>query len=1223
MGGAQVLGGLLLVIGIALLVVSTMIVGIISGAVDTALLDQKTNQYLCEEDSKSDKETDNFLNWRGDNYFASDGVPAYYDMYLFSIHNPVEYVKNGAKAQVVETGPFVFQMFNKRNNIAFDGEYVSYSIQSTYVMLDEDHEIKGKHGGEVKTRLFEKRMNEDLTLNTQINNFNLGYVGVLNLVTNEDVMFMTVGGCSSASIMMNGQITDSMAVETCTPTKTSNCACCALPDTLRALNAGGFLGASTQICRNIDLGIKASGTLGIKAQIVGLGVPEVNFDGVVASAVAADTTTLSATYNDVDRLYEAHLYAAFYFTVASNPAFGGNAAAISAYVAANVDAGKATVASGVNNSAAASGIVRCTASGEGDPRFVRKCLTGGALYGHSLAGKFCDPNNGWLDASLALKVNARVAAGKGDLTTAEYAAEIAAISGTNLKPCTDFYKPTAAGVGLISLLASYDGGTPVLVSGQPNGYGGTFTASSLGQFAITTPIVTSHSANDNFFGYPVALLGAIMPMLALEKLWGTLNYMKNYAGDWGPAKTTLFTDLGIETDKLEFNRQVLNGKFSPGTELNAMGFAYPVADQAEYTARVGEVCADNCAVSTAIVTASGGIVSPYAFQCAGTAPDRYDDFYIGKEGLLEFASNECRPYSFTYSTKYFCGAIEVGIAQAGTIGMRTLFVNGAVAGGATDGQAAAAWTASLGAAKTALDTTSDYDAAVWIIADSAVTSGKWSLPASTTPYARDHANYAATLAGVTASIKSNVLATAATAGTVPCMCADATIDARASDFGGCCLAGGTAQGTPLTGFGCLTQGSGYVDVQFEDADLHASMQRKEEMYAAKDAANLNKQRTCPAEGDKVNEWAEFEGKSEYGIYKNSEGNVFVAPVEGGDGGKFPPMGLTIAQGEEGISKKDAHPVESTQLYVSQALRSLKLNWVKNIDVSGVNLAQYSPGPNLLNALDAAEESGGPGDEDAADKGQGTVANGLADISFFAPGNLALYLSQPNFMSGDTDALISEHDVYNCWEYNTYSEAESAFTEGVLDLTKCTKMDAEWVADNKGFLNVALDVEPGVGLTIGGHSRLQANTRTLHECDPTAVGNTACALGFNSAMGECHKTMAAGTFSSMPTSAKQLITAWHVSINGNSDWSSADSPGFPCSQASILTPKLMGGKVMPLYWADIWAAATDDILDKFITIGKANAMGKGLQTPLMLGGIALAVIGLIMIALCKGKASVQP
>ena len=67
--------------------------------------------------------------------------------------------------------------------------------------------------------------------------------------------------------------------------------------------------------------------------------------------------------------------------------------------------------------------------------------------------------------------------------------------------------------------------------------------------------------------------------------------------------------------------------------------------------------------------------------------------------------------------------------------------------------------------------------------------------------------------------------------------------------------------------------------------------------------------------------------------------------------------------------------------------------------------------------------------------------------------------------------------------------------------------------------------------------------------------------------------------------------------------------------------MKGGMVMPYYWADIWAAATADILKQLEDVGKVNGSSKGMSTIALAAGAVCAVIGLVLIALCKGKPAV--
>jgi len=264
MGCLRICGVLVVIIGAVILAAGFIIPQVILKAVDKALKDQKTRQMICFGDDT--KETDTFVSWSGANYFDPEGVPSYYDFYLFSIVNPKEHLE-GAEAKIVEVGPFPFRTFAKKYAITLpnEGEEVAqWTSLTLYYLLDKDLTLSGTFEGVEKEMTVKARIPKNLQRTQAISNFNLSYLKVLSSF-NEYLLMLNFAGCSAAQM---GNIPKAgtpkekgqsfpfpMNATTCTAdqlkSKDPSCACCANPGTIRALRYGTYM-AGKAVCSMIE-----------------------------------------------------------------------------------------------------------------------------------------------------------------------------------------------------------------------------------------------------------------------------------------------------------------------------------------------------------------------------------------------------------------------------------------------------------------------------------------------------------------------------------------------------------------------------------------------------------------------------------------------------------------------------------------------------------------------------------------------------------------------------------------------------------------------------------------------------------------------------------------------------------------------------------------------------------------------------------------------------------
>ena len=179
------------------------------------------------------------------------------------------------------------------------------------------------------------------------------------------------------------------------------------------------------------------------------------------------------------------------------------------------------------------------------------------------------------------------------------------------RSCNAFLSEDSSFVSLVSMLNDIDGGIAVKSSGDAARTDtGLFQATAFGNPNLHTGLIQTHSANDNLYGYPSALLGLLLPSVILG-LQGEDDAVKKVA----------------------------------------------MADIATYTKSFNDVCgvaAGKCNVPTGAAAAT-----PISYTCGGVAPSRSDI----SEANLAFADHSCKAASWTFSTAFFCASVEAGVHE--------------------------------------------------------------------------------------------------------------------------------------------------------------------------------------------------------------------------------------------------------------------------------------------------------------------------------------------------------------------------------------------------------------------------------------------------------------------------------------------------------------------------------------------------------------------------------
>jgi hypothetical protein len=155
-----------------------------------------------------------------------------------------------------------------------------------------------------------------------------------------------------------------------------------------------------------------------------------------------------------------------------------------------------------------------------------------------------------------------------------------------------------------------------------------------------------------------------------------------------------------------------------------------------------------------------------------------------------------------------------------------------------------------------------------------------------------------------------------------------------------------------------------------------------------------------------------------------------------------------------------------------------------------------------------------------------------------------YIHQPLFYNGD-ETLYSQQNN---------DHVEKADGNG-LEISRGGKVvDKAYVDEHADDLRSHIDIEVATGL--GARERMRFGTSySLWECDPST--NAKCKRGLKS-KGEhsCYATAGTTIFNALSNTDKNdLVTM------GRND------PTYPCSAANLLTPEVVGGKIVPMFWSE--------------------------------------------------------
>jgi hypothetical protein len=167
------------------------------------------------------------------------------------------------------------------------------------------------------------------------------------------------------------------------------------------------------------------------------------------------------------------------------------------------------------------------------------------------------------------------------------------------------------------------------------------------------------------------------------------------------------------------------------------------------------------------------------------------------------------------------------------------------------------------------------------------------------------------------------------------------------------------------------------------------------------------------------------------------------------------------------------------------------------------------------------------------------------------------------------------------------------------------VDETIIESKADHLQSYLDVEPATGLGIRSKLRVGVSY-SIWECDPET--NAHCKLSRHSdGSGKCYGTVGDSIFTNYSNATKKALLV----AAGKNDFT------YPCSAANVMTPKVVGGKITPMYWyEDARYEPTDARVKEFSDLSKENYEIFNKQNNVFFWGMMLwTTLGLGMVSRC--------
>lgn len=413
-----------------------------------------------------------------------------------------------------------------------------------------------------------------------------------------------------------------------------------------------------------------------------------------------------------------------------------------------------------------------------------------------------------------------------------------------------------------------------------------------------------------------------------------------------------------------------------------------------------------------------------------------------------------------------------------------------------------------------------------------------------------------------------------------CVCANGS-DEWSSQ--GCCLAGGSNNGESLRGEGCLYEVAGIADPNYAGMDMSIAnaidLGSALQAWIDKEAANASSEFMCPAnevgldEHDMFGAYESYDGSTSHVTYyhtgndrirqvdvTDSSSTVFSTPVSGGSGKFFKPKGVTTKVGTSQIS--DGFPIDIAHpVYVPSAKKSIDFhfegvreNFVRN-KVCGTDTcivsARLTPAATTFHATNETDGAGLPFDGlQPVGHVSGPSINGRPE-----------YLHQPLFVGGDEvlytqqdNSYVERADGNGIKIYRSLTKSDpGAFNPDATD-SNYQLVDKAIVDSQSNALLSHVDIEVASGL--GARQRMRFGTSySIWECDPST--NDKCKLGMNSqTQYSCYSDTGSAFFNDLAAADRNDLST--LGLNNFT---------YPCSAANLLTPSVVGGKILPNFWVE--------------------------------------------------------
>lgn len=434
------------------------------------------------------------------------------------------------------------------------------------------------------------------------------------------------------------------------------------------------------------------------------------------------------------------------------------------------------------------------------------------------------------------------------------------------------------------------------------------------------------------------------------------------------------------------------------------------------------------------------------------------------------------------------------------------------------------------------------------------------------------------------------------ADTESCSCANESEDWKTS---GCCLASGKLEGQDLTAEGCLFPVAGEAGTNYAGKDTGASSSAKPSIDVGKaikawssnkDSAK-NAQFMCPAQGVLLDEhkifgrFEELAGSSSHDTYihtgnarirqydsTHTNATTYSSPVNGAGTEYFGPTGQSAYFGDMAISNghthRGKHPIYTKD---KMSPTMFEEDWGLTAITCDDNICHKVA--RLLVAADAFT-----GTADSKLQGIGMPFDGVQSVGHKkGPGSSGrpMYVHQPLFFNGDKELLSQQNSSYvegesgnglKMYVPKNHSSDPGTFSVGGTN-DKYELIDETTLSAKEAHIQSHLDMEAATGLGVRSKLRFGVSY-SIWECDPESNNN--CTLSRHSdGSAKCYHNVGDEIYKNYDSTMKSLLDA-----KKSNDFT------YPCSAANVFTPKVVGGKITPMYWYE----------DSREEIGKSNVEG---------------------------------